>query len=84
VLGLVSATMNAAVRDRRIHANPCEGTNLPATSPKRVTPLALEVVEQLSTGVTPWWRAAVTLAASTGMRQGEVLGLTVDRVDFWP
>ena len=74
--------MNSAVRDRRIHANPCEGTNLPATTPKRVTPLALEVVEQLAAGTPPRWRAAVTLAASTGMRQGEVLGLTVDRIDF--
>lgn len=82
VHGLVSATMNAAVRDRRIHRNPCEGTNLPATTLKRVTPLGLEVVEQLSARTPPQWRAAVTLAASTGMRQGEVLGLTVDRIDF--
>ena len=82
VHGLVSATMNAAVRDRRIHANPCEGTSLPATTSKRVTPLALAVVEQLAADTPPQLRVAVTLAASTGMRQGEVLGLTVDRVDF--
>lgn len=28
------------------------------------------------------WRAAVVLMASTGLRLGECLGLTVDRVDF--
>lgn len=82
VHGLVSAMMNAAVKDRRIHANPCAGTNLPEGSPKRVTPLQLEVVERLAATAPQQWRAAVTLAASTGMRQGEVLGLTVDRIDF--
>jgi integrase len=28
------------------------------------------------------YKAMVTLAVGTGMRQGEVFGLTVDRVDF--
>ena len=35
VHGVVSAVMKAAVRDRRIVANPCEGTRLPRVERKR-------------------------------------------------
>lgn len=82
VHGIVSGIFRAAVRDRRIVASPCESTKLPKVTPARVEPLGTDVVRRLELAAPPRWRAAVTLAAGTGMRNGEVLGLTVDRVDF--
>jgi integrase len=82
VHGLVSAVMRSAVLDRRIVSNPCDATRLPKATQRRVTPMPLDVLERIVAAAPDSIRAAVTLAASTGMRQGEVLGLTVDRVDF--
>lgn len=80
--GVVAGIFKAAVRDRRIAANPCEGTRLPKTQPRRVEPPTTEQVQALIAATAERARAAVILGAGTGMRQGEVLGLTVDRVDF--
>lgn len=77
-----SAIFKAAVADRRIQASPCVKVRLPKTSRPPVEPLATEVVVALTDAVPPRYRAMVVLAAGTGMRQGEVFGLTVDRVDF--
>lgn len=45
-------------------------------------PISAEQVQALVEAVPERYRALVLLAAGTGMRQGEVFGLTVDRVDF--
>ena len=45
-------------------------------------PLSLEAVEALTDAMPDRYRALVTLAAGTGLRQGEAFGLTVDRIDF--
>ena len=44
--------------------------------------MTLEAVQALTEAMPDRYRALVTLAAGTGLRQGEVFGLTVDRVDF--
>lgn len=80
VHGLVSSVMKAAVRDRRILANPCEGTRLPKVSRAKVEPLTTAQVRQLEAALPERLRALVTFAAGTGLRQGEVLGLTLDRL----
>lgn len=80
--GVVSGIFRAAVRDRRIVANPCEGTKLPKVTPARIEPLSTEVVERMIEAIAPRWRAFLITAAGTGLRQGELLGITVDRVDF--
>ena len=82
VHGIVSGIFRAAVRDRRIIGNPCEGTRLPKVAVKRVQPPTTEQVRQLEASIAPRWRALITLSAGTGMRHGECLGLTVDRIDF--
>lgn len=82
VHGLVSSVMKAAVKDRRIMANPCEGTRLPKVERKRIQPLTTAQVEALVETVPDELRALVVFAAGTGMRQGEVLGLTVDRLNM--
>lgn len=79
---ILAGVMKAAVRDRRIATSPCVGTKLPKVQPSRVEPLVVEVVRGLEDAVSPLYRALITLAAGTGLRQGEALGLAVDRVDF--
>ncbi|MDM3973280.1 tyrosine-type recombinase/integrase [Mycobacterium marseillense] len=82
VHGIVSTIMKSAIRDRRIVANPCDGSKLPKVERKQVVPLTTEEVAALREALPPQLQALVTLAAGTGMRQGECLGLTVDRVRF--
>lgn len=80
--GVVAGIFKAAVRDRRIAANPCDGTRLPKVQPKRIHPLTTEQIHAIIAAAPARARATVVLAAGTGLRQGEVLGLSVDRVDF--
>lgn len=80
--GIVSTIMKSAIRDRRIVANPCDGTKLPKVQRPQIVPLTTEQVSAVRDALPPELRALVTLAAGTGMRQGECFGLTVDRVRF--
>ncbi len=82
VHGVVSGIFRAAVRDRRIMANPCDGTKLPKGQRKLVVPLPTEHVTALINGAPEIARAILAGAAGTGMRQGEILGLEVRHVDF--
>lgn len=83
VHSLVSSVFKAAVRDRRIMANPCEGTKLPRVERVKVSPPTTEQVERLRDAVSdPALQAVVTFTAGTGLRQGEVLGLTIDRLNM--
>jgi integrase len=82
VHSIVSSVFKAAVRDRRIVANPCEGTRLPRTERRQVVPPTTEQLEILRQAMPEQLRALVTFVAGTGVRQGEALGLTVDRLDL--
>ena len=80
--GLVAAVYKAAVSDRLVAGSPCTDTKLPKPAPNPVQPLTTEQVEALAAAVPVKYRAAVMLAAGTGIRQGEAFGLALDRVDF--
>ncbi|WP_414689468.1 tyrosine-type recombinase/integrase [Nocardioides sp.] len=80
VHGIVSSVFRAAIRDQRLVVNPCEGTRLPQRERRLVIPLRTEQVARLRTEVPKDLRALVTLTAGTGMRQGEVFGVTRDRL----
>ncbi|WP_210441499.1 tyrosine-type recombinase/integrase [Nocardioides xinjiangensis] len=82
VHSIVSSVFKAAVRDRRIPANPCEGTRLPKRERTRVVPITTDQVEALTAAMPDELRALVTFAAGTGVRGGELRGLTSDRVHF--
>lgn len=82
--GIVAAVFRAAVRDRRVASSPCEGTKLPRGHREPVAPLDPSAVAGIAAGLPARWRALVTLAAATGLRQGEALGLTVDRSGLAP
>lgn len=76
------AIFRAAIADRLIITSPAVGIRLPKAEVRRVEPLTTEVVQALIASVPDRYRALVTFAAGTGLRQGECLGITVDRVDF--
>jgi integrase len=80
--GILAAIYKAAIRDRRVSTSPCEGTKLPRKQPKEVVPLETSVIAAIRAAIPERYRALVTLASGTGMRQGECFGLTVDRIDF--
>ena len=82
VHGIVSSCFKSAIRARRLASNPCEGTRLPEIEKNKVVPLTVEQVTALHSAIKPEFKALVHLCAATGMRQGEVFGLTADRVDF--
>lgn len=80
VYTVVASIFRAAVHDRKLASSPCKRIKLPAVEKTRIVPLTTEQVETLAEAVPSEFRALVILTAGTGMRQGEVLGLTRDRL----
>ncbi len=80
VHAVLSSIFRSAIRDRKLLANPCEGTRLPKAEKRRITPLTTAQVETLRDTLPAELRAVVTFTAGTGMRQGEVFGLTRDKL----
>jgi integrase len=78
----VVAVLKAAVTDRVIAVSPAVGIKLPRADRPNVNPLGADRVLALADAVPARVRAAVLFAAGSGLRMGEVLGLTVDRIDF--
>lgn len=82
----LAAVLKAAVRVGRIPNNPASDLRLARKRDRRADPGHIgnvaANVEALADAMPARWRGAVLLMASTGLRLGECLGLTVDRVDF--
>lgn len=84
VHGIVASIFKAAIRDKKLTGSPCEGTTLPAGERVEVVPLSTDVVLAIEAALPHRYRALVTVAAGTGLRQGEAFGLTVDRSGLRP
>lgn len=82
VVGTLGAMLSAAVDDERIPRNPVSGAQLPLVDRAPLVPLEVEQVRALAASMTEHVRAGVVVAAGTGLRQGELFGLVVDRIDF--
>ncbi|GAA2501821.1 site-specific integrase [Terrabacter carboxydivorans] len=79
---ILSGILKAAVTDRRIMSNPCTGTKLPKVTKPKVQPITEDQLAAIVGQMPRRHRALVILAAGTGLRQGEIFGLTVDRLDL--
>jgi integrase len=82
VYAVLRSLMQSAVEDQLIPANPCSRVPLPRLDKRVVVPLAADAVAALAGKMPARYEVAVWLAAGAGLREGEVLGLTVPRVEF--
>ncbi|KOG19680.1 tyrosine-type recombinase/integrase [Streptomyces viridochromogenes] len=76
--------LTAAVDDRLIPHNPCRSSSVkaPKLDPRRIIPWQRERVFAVRSALPEQYQTMVDLAGGCGMRQGEVLGLAVDDLDF--
>lgn len=80
---ILAILLRAAVKDRVIPATPCVDITLPKTASKAaLVPVSTDTVLELRAELPARYRAFATIAAGTGMRRGEILGLTLDRIAF--
>lgn len=69
-----------AVEERRLPVSPCRRINLPPVTREPVVPLTVARVQDLTDALWAPYRPLAVLAAASGMRSGELRGLTWDRV----
>jgi integrase len=84
ILAILSAILEAAVEDGVLAKNPCRSRAVRAPSPERerVVPWTVAQLQDVIAAHPPEWSAVPIVGAGTGLRQGELFGLTVDDVDF--
>jgi len=84
LLAHVSAVFAAALDDGLIAKNPCKASVVrpPALVKEKIKPWKLEWVERMRKELAPRYSAMVDVGAGLGLRQGEILGLSVDDIDF--
>ena len=82
VANTVKAVFAAAVRDRIIVFNPCDGLVLPQLPRRRVEPLTIDQVQAIYGAVPDQYRALIAVAVGTGLRSGELFGLQLRHIDF--
>lgn len=81
--GTLSSILQAAVDDERLRKNPCQAKTVgPPTKPERKARAWTKArVRAVRAGLDERFRIMVDLGVGAGLRQGEVLGLSVDDVD---
>lgn len=81
----VAAVFAAAVRDRVIPASPCDDSiKLPKESGRADNLLTVDQVLAIAKAVPDHYRALILAGAGTGLRPGELFGLTTPAVEFLP
>lgn len=75
----VTSILTLAEQDGLIERRPT-GVRLPRVETTQVVPLTAEQVQAIADAVPAWWRSMVVVGAATGLRSGELRGLTWDRV----
>jgi integrase len=80
----VRAALTAAVDDGYLPRNPCSvrSVKAPSVEPKRVVPWSAARVFAVREALPTRYRATVDVGAGCGLRQGEILGLAVESLDF--
>ena len=80
----VSQIFTAAIADDLIGKNPCSSKTVPKPTPdpRMVVPWPAEWVAGVRATLPDRYAVLATLAAGTGLRQGEIFGLSPDDVDF--
>jgi integrase len=80
---LLKQVLRQAVADGLIPRNPAEAVRPPKATKKTIRPLTpSEVRRMLSAATGDRWEALYVVAVSTGLRQGELLGLAWSDIDL--
>lgn len=82
VVELAAAIFNAAVFDRLIARTPVERIPLPRVAPSSLVVPTVEQVYAIANDVPANLHHMMLVAASTGLRLGELLGVTLESVNF--
>ncbi len=80
--GRLRAVLQFAVDEDMIPKTPCRGIKGPRVTRQEITPLSRQGVEALVAAAPPRYQAALLLAAGSGLRGGELLGLEVKHLDL--
>jgi integrase len=80
----VRAILSAAVEDGYLRRNPCHSrtVTLPEMGTRRVVPWEPNRVFAMRAAMIERFRPMVDMGAGCGLRQGEILGLSVDELDL--
>ena len=76
----LATVLRAAVRDDLIAKSPCVRIKLPPVERGRIEPFSRAQVDAMRDAMTPHLASMVTVGAATGLRLGELRGLTEDRL----
>ncbi|MEU4133593.1 tyrosine-type recombinase/integrase [Streptomyces wuyuanensis] len=82
---MLDGMMSAAVRDRRISHNPCDGVRLPkrrVKHPDDLLPPTYDQLAEIRDQMPLHFSALLVVAEETGLRWGELVGLRRCYVDF--
>lgn len=71
----------SAMRDGFIEKNPCWGVSVPTVPSREVQIFEPDEYDRLVAAVDPFWSPLIVVAAETGLRWGELMGLRVLDVD---
>ncbi|MEU2438512.1 tyrosine-type recombinase/integrase [Streptomyces rubradiris] len=84
IYGDVRAVLSAAVDDGLLPRNPCSAKSVrpPTVEPRRVVPWLPVQVRAVRAGLPERYRSMVDVGAGCGLRQGEIVGLAEDALDF--
>lgn len=83
IYNILSAVFKYAVHNRLITYNPCDGVELPKTKKKPIRVLSVEEQgEVLRYAQDRLYENLIVTALGTGMRAGELLGLSEDDLNF--
>jgi integrase len=84
IYGDVRAVLSAAVDDGLLPRNPCSAKSVrpPSAERRRIVPWLPAQVHAVRAALPERYRAMVDTGAGCGLRQGEIVGLAEDAVDF--
>jgi integrase len=79
----LSSVMDSAVEDRLITTNPCKGKSIkrPTSPSSNIVVWPEERLRAIQGGLSDRFRIICTIGGGCGLRQGEILGLSLDDAD---
>ena len=82
ILNTLRAILDIAIDYEHILINPASNIKLPKHKPLQMQPFKPDEVRILISHSNGWFQNMIALAFYTGMRQGEIIALTISDIDF--